>query len=95
MTKSSHFISINITYPLKKLVGIYISEILRFHGIPYNIVSNKDSNCVTPYLSNHHNVFHVSQLRKYIPDMLHVIQSDDVQVRDNLTYETSPLQIED
>ncbi|XP_050897091.1 uncharacterized protein LOC127103895 [Lathyrus oleraceus] len=37
----------------------------------------------------------VSQLRKYIPDPSHVIQVDDVQVRENLTIETSPLRIED
>jgi hypothetical protein len=37
----------------------------------------------------------VSQLRKYIPDPSHVIQSDDVQVRENLTVKPVPLQIED
>lgn len=48
-----------------------------------------------PYLSDLHNVFHVSQLRKYIPYPYHVIQSNDEKIRDNMTYETSPLQIED
>ena len=42
-----------------------------------------------------HDVFHVSQLRRYIPDPSHVIQIDDVQVRDNLTVETLPMRIED
>ena len=42
-----------------------------------------------------HDVFHVSQLRKYVPDPSHVIQSDDVQVRDNLTVETLPVRIDD
>ena len=40
-------------------------------------------------------MFHVSQLRRYIPGMSHVIQVDDVQVRDNLTVEASPMRIED
>ncbi|MCI39600.1 cytochrome P450, partial [Trifolium medium] len=31
----------------------------------------------------------------YNPDLSHVIQSDDVQVRDNLTVEALPLLIED
>ena len=48
-----------------------------------------------PSLSNPHNVFHVSQLRKYICDPSHVIELDDVQVKENLTYETLPLRIED
>ncbi|MCI58758.1 cytochrome P450, partial [Trifolium medium] len=32
--------------------------------------------------------------RKYIADPSHVIEADDVQVRDNLTVETVPLRIE-
>nr|KYP44773.1 Retrotransposable element Tf2 [Cajanus cajan] len=48
-----------------------------------------------PFLSNLHNVFHVSQLRKYISDLSHVIIPDTVQLKDNLTYETMPVQITD
>jgi len=47
-----------------------------------------------PHLSNLHDVFHVSQLRKYVSDPSHVIQIDDVQIRDNLTVETLPVRIE-
>ncbi|KEH17491.1 Pol polyprotein/retrotransposon, putative [Medicago truncatula] len=47
-----------------------------------------------PSLSNLHNVFHVSQLRKYVHDLSHGIQVDDVEVRDNLTVETWPVRIE-
>jgi len=39
-------------------------------------------------------VFHVSQLRKYVSDPSHVIPRDDVQVRDNLTVETLPVRVE-
>ncbi|GAU48050.1 hypothetical protein TSUD_404850 [Trifolium subterraneum] len=45
-------------------------------------------------LSNLHDVFHVSQLRKYVSDPSHVIESDDIQVKDNLTIETIPLRVE-
>ena len=41
-----------------------------------------------PSLANLHNVFHVSQLRKYVYDASHMIQVDDLDVRDNLTVET-------
>lgn len=34
-----------------------------------------------------HSFLHVSQLRKYIHDMSHVIKLDDVQVRENLNVE--------
>ena len=47
-----------------------------------------------PHLSNLHDVFHVSQLQKYVSDPSHVIPRDDVQVRDNLTVETLPVRIE-
>jgi len=33
-----------------------------------------------PHLANLHNVFHVSQLRKYMPDPTHVLEEDDVQI---------------
>ncbi|XP_050909021.1 uncharacterized protein LOC127122778 [Lathyrus oleraceus] len=69
----------------------------RFTG-PYQITSRMGKVAyrvaLPPNLSNLHDVFHVSQLRKYIPDPSHVIQMDDIQVRDNLTVETMPLRIE-
>ena len=45
-------------------------------------------------LSNLHNVFHVSQLRKYIHDPSHVVELNDVQAKENLTYATLALRIE-
>ncbi|XP_058774822.1 uncharacterized protein LOC131649094 [Vicia villosa] len=48
-----------------------------------------------PSFVNLHDVFHVSQLRKYIPDPSHVVQEDDVQVRDNLTVKALRVQIGD
>lgn len=46
-------------------------------------------------LSNLHDIFHVSQLRKYVHDPSQTIQINDVQVWDNLTIETSPIRVED
>jgi len=48
-----------------------------------------------PFLSNLHSVFHISQLRKYVHDLSHVIELDNVQVKENLTYETLSLRIDD
>ena len=48
-----------------------------------------------PNLSNLHSVFHISQLRKYVSDPSHVIESDQIQIRDNLTYNVLPLRIDD
>jgi hypothetical protein len=48
-----------------------------------------------PLLSNIHNVFHVSQLRKYVSDPSHIIEPDIVPLKDNLSYESPPIRIED
>ncbi|KAL5568108.1 hypothetical protein UlMin_024683 [Ulmus minor] len=40
-----------------------------------------------PELSSVHNVFHVSMLRKYISDPSHVLESEPIEVHENLTYE--------
>jgi hypothetical protein len=42
-----------------------------------------------------HNVFHVSMLRKYIPDPSHVIRYEDVEVQEDLTVAERPVEIVD
>ena len=42
-----------------------------------------------------HDVFHVSMLRKYIPDPSHVLTEQPVEIQENLTYEEEPVQIVD
>ncbi|GMP39609.1 hypothetical protein CsSME_00010375 [Camellia sinensis var. sinensis] len=42
-----------------------------------------------------HNVFHVSMLRKYIPDPSHVIDHAPLQFKEDLTYEEHPIRIAD
>ena len=46
-------------------------------------------------LSKVHNVFHVSMLRKYIPDPSHVLRDQPVELKDNLTNKEKPMQIVD
>ncbi|KAF5459788.1 hypothetical protein F2P56_019706 [Juglans regia] len=46
-----------------------------------------------PALSWVHNVFHVSMLRKYIPDPTHVIDYEPIQLQENLTYTEEPIRI--
>ncbi|XP_061371301.1 uncharacterized protein LOC133313905 [Gastrolobium bilobum] len=46
-----------------------------------------------PNLAGLHDVFHVSQLRRYIYDSSHVLQPEDVELRENLTYTVRPFQI--
>ena len=40
-----------------------------------------------------HNVFHVSMLKKYIPDPSHVLDHEPLEIHEDLTYEEKPVQI--
>ena len=44
-------------------------------------------------LSRVHNVFHISMLRKYISDPSHVLETPEIELRDDLSYEEKPVQI--
>ena len=48
-----------------------------------------------PTLAAVHNVFHVSMLRRYIPDPSHVLNYKPLKIKDNLTYEEVQIQILD
>ena len=43
LTKVAHFLPVRMTYTLDKLAEIYIQEIVRLHGVPISIVSDRDS----------------------------------------------------
>ena len=48
-----------------------------------------------PNLSNLHNVFCLSQLRKYDSDPSHLLEPESVQLREDLTFNLLPTQIMD
>ena len=48
-----------------------------------------------PHLSDIHNVFHASMLRKYEPDPSQVIMWTEIPLREDLTYEEQPIMILD
>ena len=35
LTKSAHFLSVRLDYSMNRLVELYVSEIVRLHGIPF------------------------------------------------------------
>jgi hypothetical protein len=41
LTKSAHFISVNSTYSAKDYAKIYLDHIVRLHGIPKTIISDR------------------------------------------------------
>ena len=42
-SKVAHFIPISMTYSMDKLAALYIKEIVRLHGVPVSIVSNRNT----------------------------------------------------
>ncbi|WVZ25177.1 hypothetical protein V8G54_003721 [Vigna mungo] len=46
-----------------------------------------------PQLANLHPVFHVSQLRKYVPDPSHVLEVEDIQLREDLSIEVQHVRV--
>jgi len=42
LTKNAHFLAMNLRMSMAKLAQLYIREIVRLHGVPSSIVSNRD-----------------------------------------------------
>ena len=42
LTKSAHFLPLRTDYSHDKLADLYIKEIVRLHGIPVSIISDRD-----------------------------------------------------
>lgn len=49
LTKSAHFLPMAITFSLEKLALLYIKEIVRLHGAPVSIVSDRDPRFVSRF----------------------------------------------
>ena len=43
LTKLTHFLAVRMTFTLEGFCRLYIREIIRLHGVPVSIVSDKDS----------------------------------------------------
>ncbi|WMV51238.1 hypothetical protein MTR67_044623 [Solanum verrucosum] len=41
LTKSAHFISVRIDYNAEQLAKVYVKEIVRLHGLPLSIISDR------------------------------------------------------
>ena len=54
LTKSAHFLPINIRYSLEKLTELYIKEIVRLNGISSSIVSDRDPRFTSKFWGSLH-----------------------------------------
>ena len=42
LTKSAHFIMVRMDYFMDRLVELYVEKIVRLHGVPLSIMSDRD-----------------------------------------------------
>ena len=49
LTKSTHFLAMRMTFTLKEFYKLYIWEIVRLHGVPVSIVSDRDPRFTTHF----------------------------------------------
>ena len=42
LTKSAHFIPVRTDFSLQKLAKLYVAKIVRLHGVPVSIISDRD-----------------------------------------------------
>ncbi|XP_071912325.1 uncharacterized protein [Coffea arabica] len=70
----------------------------RFVG-PYKVIQRVENVAykleLPPSLSRIHNVFHVSMLKKYHIDPSHILQPEDIEIDETLTYEEKPIKFLD
>ena len=50
LTKSAHFLPVNVEDSLEKLAQLYVDEIVRLHGVPISIVSDRDPRFTSRFL---------------------------------------------
>ena len=49
LTKSTHFLAVRMTFTLERFCRLYIREIVRLHGVPISIVSDRDRRFTTHF----------------------------------------------
>uniref|UniRef100_A0A2N9EF72 Integrase catalytic domain-containing protein n=1 Tax=Fagus sylvatica TaxID=28930 RepID=A0A2N9EF72_FAGSY len=54
LTKSAHFLAIKVGLSLEKLAKLYVNEIVRLHGVPVTIVSDRDRRFVSQFWKKLH-----------------------------------------
>ena len=49
LTKSAHFLPVQTTFNADRLAVLYMNEIVRLHGVPMSIVSDRDPKFVSKF----------------------------------------------
>ena len=52
LTKSAHILAVRMTFTLEEFWMLYIREIVRLHGVPVSIVSDRDPRFTAQFWKN-------------------------------------------
>ena len=55
LTKSTHFLAVLMTFTLEEFYRLYIREIVRLHGVPMSVVSDRDPKFTTHFWKSFQN----------------------------------------
>ncbi|KAI5342920.1 hypothetical protein L3X38_010796 [Prunus dulcis] len=69
LTKSAHFLPVRANYTLNKLAKLFIDEIVRHHGVPVSITSDRDPRFTSRFWTKLNEAFG-TQLRLALPFIL-------------------------
>uniref|UniRef100_A0A2N9HS09 Reverse transcriptase domain-containing protein n=1 Tax=Fagus sylvatica TaxID=28930 RepID=A0A2N9HS09_FAGSY len=67
LTKSAHFIPIRMNYSLDKLAELYVNEIVRLHGVPVSIVSDRDPRFTSRFWGSLQKALAIKQVLEMAP----------------------------
>ncbi|KZV40786.1 DNA/RNA polymerase superfamily protein [Dorcoceras hygrometricum] len=54
LTKSAHFLPVKMTYEVSRYAELYVKEIVRLHGVPISIVSDRDPKFTSAFWKSLH-----------------------------------------
>ena len=57
LTKSTHFLQMKINHPIENLDKMYVYEIVKLHGIPTSIMSDRDPRFTSKFWTGLQNAF--------------------------------------
>jgi hypothetical protein len=63
LTKTSHFIAVHTTYSLQQYAELYMNQIVRLHGIPKTIISDRGNQFVARLWEQLHECLGTKQIR--------------------------------
>ncbi|XP_070662454.1 uncharacterized protein [Malus domestica] len=86
LTKSTHFIPVREKYSLSRLAELFVSKIVKYHGVPFGDAWHKRLDLME---FAYNNSFHSSI------DPSHVIPPQPLEINSDLTYDEEPVTILD